>query len=262
MSGLYNISKFNFQKNQWLYYYLKKFVFSNKSIKSLEDVKELSIDLLDSIFRKKGFSKHKRENWLLCAQSNKCSSECRDSNGFKTDYEKRIKSVKCIPKTRKMNPKFKNKGYLNYDSDYQYAYLFLKNYNSIIYTLNEFDKHDTKNDKILESINYRPDNNMLQSITQSYDNYKQRQYNELTTKIESFYPDVKYRREKSTLNLTPKTISVVDYESEFDKLAKKLRKENKKGGKKNNTKKNSKKNLRKKRNSTKKIRKNSSFFFF
>jgi hypothetical protein len=258
MSGVYNISKFNFQKNQWLYYYLKKFVFSNKSIKSLEDVKELSIDLLDSIFRKKGFSKHKRENWLLCAQSNKCSSECRDSNGFKTDYEKRIKSVKCIPKTRKMNPKFKNKGYLNYDSDYQYAYLFLKNYNSIIYTLNEFNKHDIKNDKILESINYRSDNDMLQSITQSYDNYKQIQYNELTKKIESYYPHIKEKRMNSKLNLIPNTISVLDYEGEFDKLAKKLRQENKKGGKKNNT----KKNHRKKKNITKKIRKKSSFFFF
>jgi hypothetical protein len=258
MSNVYNTSKFNFQKNKWLYYYLKKFVFSNKSIKNLEDVKELSIDLLDSIFRKKGFSKHKRENWLLCAQSNKCSSDCRDSNGFKTDYEKRIKSVKCIPKTRKMNPKFKNKDHVNYESHYQYAYLFLKNYNSIIYTLNEYNKHDTKNDKILESIIYTPDNNMVQSITKSYDINNQREYNELTKKIESFYPDVKRRREKSTLNLTPKTISVVDYESEFDKLAKKLREENKKGGKKNNTKKNS----RKKRNNKKKTRKNLPFFFF
>jgi len=61
MSRVYNNNKFNFQRNQWLFFYLRNFVFSDKkiTIKSLEDIKELSIELLESIFRKKGFSKHK-----------------------------------------------------------------------------------------------------------------------------------------------------------------------------------------------------------
>lgn len=259
MPSIYNISKFNFQKNKWLYYYLKNIISSNKSIKNLEDIKELSIDLLDSIFKKKGFSKHKRENWLLCAQSNKCSSECRDSNGFKTDYEKHAKLTKCIPKTRKMNPKFKTIKYINYESNYQYAYLFLKNYNSIIYTLNESNKYDIKKDEILKFIKNDPNSNTLQTITNSYDSYNQREYVNLTKKIEKYYPDVRRRRLNSTLNLTPNTISVQDYQSEFDKLADILVSENKnntktrkKGGKKNKS--------QKKRSVTKKNR--LPFFFF
>ena len=251
MSDIYNINKFNFQKNQWLYFYLQKFVFNNKSIKSLNDIKELSIDLLDSIFRKKGFSKHKRENWLLCAQSNKCSNQCRDSNGFKTDYEKKIKSIKCVPKTRKLNPKYKNKDYLNYNSDYQYAYLFLKNYNSIIYTLNEYNSNDLKKDEVLKSLSSisPKTTNSITEITKVYDIHRTKQYNELTKKIERFYPDIKKRRENlSFKSYKPK---VLDYESEFDKLAKKLRLENQ-----NKT----KKTGGKKRSITKKNR--SSFFFF
>ena len=255
MTRLYNNSKFNFQRNQWLFFYLRNFVFSNKSIKSLEDVKELSIELLESIFRKKGFSKHKKNNWLLCAESNNCSSECRDSNGFKTEYEKRSKSLKCVPKTRKLNPNVKNKNYLNYNSDYQYAYLFLKNYNSIIYTLNEYNKQDLKEDEILKLLSIYSDNNQLTSITNAYDIYKKKEYIALTKKIERFYPKIKERRNNSTFK--SHIPSIMDYESAFDKREKEIIKEsqNKTKESQNKTKKTGGK-----RNKTKKRR--SSFFIF
>ena len=247
MSRVYNNNKFNFQRNQWLFFYLRNFVFSDKkiTIKSLEDIKELSIELLESIFRKKGFSKHKKDNWILCAESNNCSNDCRDSNGFKTDYEKRSKSLKCVPKTRKLNPNVKNKNYLNYNSDYQYAYLFLKNYNLIIYTLNEYDEQDLKEDEILKLLPKNIDNNQITSIINAYNIYKQKEYTALTKKIEEFYPKIRKRRNSTVKNSGP---LIFPYESAFDRREREIITESKTkesktktGGKRNKTKKNRRK---------------------
>ena len=229
--------KFNFQKNQWVYFYLKKFVFKNKNIKSLNDVKELSINLVDSVFRKKGFSKHKRENWIKCAESITCSNDCRDSNGFKTDFEKKHKISKCVPKTRKVNPKYKPDNGWSNDDDEQHAYAFLKNYNSIIYTLNEYNSADIRKDEILQNLSNTTKRGTVSvnDLTGVYDRYKNKEFIKLTKKIESYYPDIKKRREKSEMKTALPTI--LQYESEFDKLAKKLREEEK--SKKNKTRKKS-----------------------
>ena len=102
--------------------------------------------------RKKGFSKHKRENWIKCAESTRCSNDCRDSNGFKTDLDIKYKTSKCVPKTRKVNPKYKPESGWSINDDEQYAYEFLKNYNSIVYTLNEYNSRDIKKDEILKNL--------------------------------------------------------------------------------------------------------------
>lgn len=229
--------KFNFQRNQWLYFYLKKYVFGNKSINSLNDVKELSINLVDSVFRKKGFSKHKRENWIKCAESTKCSNDCRDSNGFKTDLDIKYKKSKCVPKTRKVNPKYKPESGWSINDDEQYAYEFLKNYNSIVYTLNEYNSTDIKKDEILKNLSTTTKKGTVSvnDITSVYDRYKNKEYIKLTKKIESYYPDIKKRREKSEMKTALPTI--LQYESEFDKLAKKLRQQEQ--SKKNKTRKKS-----------------------
>jgi len=256
MSSHYPI--FNFQKNQWVYFYLKKFILKNKSIKSLNDVKELSINLVDSVFRKKGFSKHKRDDWIKCAENLTCSNECRDSVGFKIDFEKMYKRSKCVPKTRKLDPKYKPISGWSANDDEQYAYAFLKNYNSIIYTLNEYNSADIKNDEILQTLSRtkKKGTTSLIDLTVVYDQYKRKEFINLTKRIESFYPDVKKRRERSTFKNIP---SILHYESEFDKLAKKLKAEEEKRN--NKTKKNSpktggrKKDTRKRKKGTRKRKK-------
>lgn len=261
MSSRYPI--FNFQKNQWVYFYLKKFILKNKSIKSLNDVKELSINLVDSVFRKKGFSKHNRDNWIKCAESITCSNDCRDSIGFKVDVEKTYKRSKCVPKTRKLDPKYKPISGWSMNDDEQYAYAFLKNYNSIVYTLNEYNSADIKNDEILQTLSRtaKKGTTSLADLSLVYEQYKRKEYINLTKKIESFYPEVKKRRERSTFKNIP---SILQYESEFDKLAKKLKaEEEKERSRKNKTKKKSpetktggrKKGTRKRKKGTRKRKK-------
>ena len=210
----YNI--FNFEKNQWLYYYLNRHVIKNPNIRSLSQVKELSINILEKVFRKKGFfTKHKREHWIICAEQKKCSDNCRNSNGFKTDIDILYKKSKCVPKTRKINPNFKGKDGFKKNSSVQYAYAFLQNYNSILYTLKNYKIKDKKTDAILRQlITKEKINRSIKKLTTAYENLQNKQFIKLSKKIEKL--------KKSTNQNTKKRYksSRLPYESEVNKKLK------------------------------------------
>lgn len=146
-----NYKIFNFQQNKWLYRYLKKYILNNKNVKSLNDVKDISITLVEVAFRKKGFLTRKEEDWVRCAQQDVCVTPCRNSNGFKNEIDKKMKKNKCVPKTRKVDPNIKPVNGFRFHDDIQYAYEFLRNYNSIIYTLQHY-KLKKKNDNVIKRI--------------------------------------------------------------------------------------------------------------
>jgi len=172
-----NYYKFSFISNMnWIYNYLLNFKGKNKS---LEDVKEDSINTLEEIFRQKGYGEHSREKWIKCAQEEKCSNECRDSNGFKNRYDIQYKRKKCVPYTRKINPKYKPSNinsWLNKSNDpndkdyriYQYAYDFLTSYNSIVYTLQNWQQLQRNSSKVFNQNKLNDNDKIIQYIVNSY----------------------------------------------------------------------------------------------
>lgn len=209
--------KFSFYSNRhWLYNYLLNFKDKNKS---LADVKEDSINKLEEIFRQKGYGQHIRDNWLKCAQEKKCLNECRDSNGFKNIYDIRFNRKKCVPYTRKINPKYKpdNK---SWDSNniYQYAYYFLTSYNSIVYTLNNWKKLQRNiskssnknelndNDKIIQYIVTSYSSNIIEKILNGINIFRNEDYERLVEKMKStgLINDKPFNYPKSNYNPYPR----------------------------------------------------------
>lgn len=189
-------SKFSFYYNRhWLYDYLLNFKEKNKS---LADVKEDSINKLEEIFRQKGYGEHTRENWLKCSKEKKCSTECRDSNGFKNKYDIQFNRKKCVPYTRKMNPKYKpdTKSW-DPKNIYQYAYDFLTSYDSIVYTLQNWKKlqrnsyRDSNknelndNDKIIQYIVNSYSSNIIDKILNGINISRNEDYKKLVDKLKS-----------------------------------------------------------------------------
>lgn len=206
---------FNFQKNRWLYDYLNKYVVENKDIKSLRQVKELSIDILEKVFRKKGFfTKHNRENWLTCAEKSVCSGECRNSNGFKNDLDIFYGRNKCVPYTRKVNPK--SEGF-KFNDNVQYAYAFLQHYNSILYTLKNYKLNNSKHDAILRKL--MTANSIKKSVNELKTAYQKLQQEELKHLTEKIKELKKNDRERYVKSLKKKQNY---YKSEFDKKLEKM----------------------------------------
>lgn len=285
--------KFSFYYNRhWLYDYLLNFQGKNKS---LADVKEDSINKLEEIFRQKGYGEHTRENWLKCSKEKKCSSECRDSNGFKNKYDIQYNRKKCVPYTRKMNP-YIRKTNPKYKPDskswepndiYQYAYDFLTSYDSIVYTLNNWEKlqrNSSKssnknelndNDKIIQYIvTYNLSNNIIDKILNGINIFRNEDYKKLVEKMKSTglinrpfnYPNSNYNPYPSRPPHDPNTYVTARkgklYElDEFDKRADELSNKNTpptlRGGKNKSRKsrKNKKQRKTKKHNKSKKQRK-------
>lgn len=195
MSSNTTYYKFSFISSNWLYDYLLNFQGKNKS---LADVKEDSINKLEEIFRQKGYGEHTRENWVKCAKQVKCLSECRDSNGFKNRYDIQYNRKKCVPYTRKMNPKYKPDS-KSWDPNniYQYAYDFLTSYDSIVYTLENWKKLQrnsskssienkiSNNDILIEYIVNSYSSNIIEKIINGYKRYRYEISKKLEEKIQS-----------------------------------------------------------------------------
>ena len=231
MSGITHYKKFNFQRNKWLHDYLQNYALKNNNVKTLNDVKEYSINILETVFRKNGFGYHNRENWIKCAEQTICSGECRNSNGFKNTFDKQYNRNKCVPITRKFNPYLLPKDGWKYNKVEQYAYNFLKSYNSIIYTLNTYNNNDLSIDNVLNklsSYNKNSSNLSVYDINNVYDTIHNQEMDVFKKKVERFYPETKIRK---TGLLHSRPIVKPTY-GEFNKAYDKMTNNNFEGGKK------------------------------
>ena len=248
MSGITHYKKFNFQRNKWLHQYLQNYALKNNNVKTLNDVKEYSINILETVFRKNGFGYHNRENWIKCAEQIVCSGECRNSNGFKNTFDRQYNKNKCVPITRKFNPYLLPKDGWKYNKVEQYAYNFLKSYNSIIYTLNTYNNNDLTIDNVLNKLSsYNKNSSGLSvyDINNVYDTIHNQEMDIFKQKVEKLYPETKIRK---TELLYSKPIVKPTY-GEFDKAYDKMKNNNFEGGKKRTRKfKKSRKNKKLKKN--------------